>query len=111
MVPVYFTSVEAPANIRLNLGGGPDSSGHTTDTACRSRRQIGAAPHRDSPAKAKATLVEKAPEPSTKASEKTRQSAYEKLALTKLNIEEPYQKKPLLPRNPSESRRRNPSTA
>jgi hypothetical protein len=92
MVLVYFTSVEAPANIRLNLGDGPDSTDHTTEIACNSRCQIGAAPHRDSPAKAKATVVEKAPEPSTKASEKTRQSAYEKLALTKLNIEEPAPK-------------------
>lgn len=46
------------------------------------------------PAQATNPAVEKAPEPSTKASKETRQSAYEKLALNKLDIEEPAPKEP-----------------
>jgi sortase A len=41
------------------------------------------------PAKGTNPTLEKAPKPSTKASKETRQSAYEKLALNKLDIEEP----------------------
>jgi sortase A len=46
------------------------------------------------PAQATDPAVEKAPGPSTKASKVTRQSAYEKLALNKLNIEESVPKEP-----------------
>src|SRR3954453_107186 len=46
------------------------------------------------PAQATEPAVEKAPKPSTKASKETRQSAYEKLALNKLDIKEPVPKEP-----------------
>ena len=45
-------------------------------------------------AQATEPTVEKAPTPSTKASKETRQSAYEKLALNKLDIKEPVPKEP-----------------
>jgi hypothetical protein len=46
-------------------------------------------PTETDPAQATEPAVEKTPKPSTKASKETRQSAYEKLALNKLDIKEP----------------------
>jgi hypothetical protein len=46
------------------------------------------------PAQATEPAVEAAPKPSTKASKETRQSAYKKLALNKLDIKEPVPKEP-----------------